>query len=268
MKLKLKLPLAFGAILLLMLLAGLGGIYALNGALERFNTDVAASLERERTAREIDSQFKTQVQEWKNTLLRGSDTKQRERYWTAFGKIEAEVGTRTSALVGELPEGKARELAQQFLAAHQKMAQSYAAGFKAFEAANFDSAVGDKAVQGVDRDPSRLVRELSEQISADAHELQAAATKAGERATWISLMLMVGLAGLGLAWRSTWEVEAEGNDVKAVFKSPEGAVLGFALTGARAASPAVAALLAGGVVLVPAPIWRSHVSAAANLPAL
>ena len=34
-----------------------------------------------------------------------------------------------------------------------------------------------------------------------------------------------------------WEVEAEGNDVKAVFKSPEGAVLGFALTGARAASP-------------------------------
>lgn len=35
-----------------------------------------------------------------------------------------------------------------------------------------------------------------------------------------------------------WEVEAEGNDVKAVFKAPDGAVLGFALTGARAASPA------------------------------
>ena len=37
MKLKLKLPLAFGAILLLMLLAGLGGVYALNGALEAEN---------------------------------------------------------------------------------------------------------------------------------------------------------------------------------------------------------------------------------------
>lgn len=35
-----------------------------------------------------------------------------------------------------------------------------------------------------------------------------------------------------------WEVEAEGNDVKAVFRAPDGAVLGFALTGARAASPA------------------------------
>lgn len=36
-----------------------------------------------------------------------------------------------------------------------------------------------------------------------------------------------------------WEIEAEGNDVKAVFKSPEGQVLGFALTGAPAGSGAV-----------------------------
>lgn len=35
-----------------------------------------------------------------------------------------------------------------------------------------------------------------------------------------------------------WEIEAEGNDVKAVFKSPEGQVLGFALTGAPAGSGA------------------------------
>ena len=199
MKLKLKLPLAFGAILVLMLLAGLGGIYALNGALERFNTEVADSLERERTAREIDSQFKTQVQEWKNTLLRGRDAKQRERFWTAFQKNEAEVAKRTAELASTLPEGKARELAQQFVAAHQKMAVSYAAGFKAFESAEFDSAVGDKAVQGVDRDPSRLVRELAEQISTDAHELQDAATRAGRRATWISLLLMGGLTVVGMA---------------------------------------------------------------------
>jgi rubredoxin-NAD+ reductase len=36
-----------------------------------------------------------------------------------------------------------------------------------------------------------------------------------------------------------WEVEAEGRDVKAVFKSPEGLVLGFALTGAHAGSGAL-----------------------------
>jgi rubredoxin-NAD+ reductase len=36
-----------------------------------------------------------------------------------------------------------------------------------------------------------------------------------------------------------WEIEADGNDVKAVFKSPEGQVLGFALTGAPAGSGAI-----------------------------
>ncbi|MDP2228118.1 MAG: FAD-dependent oxidoreductase [Moraxellaceae bacterium] len=36
-----------------------------------------------------------------------------------------------------------------------------------------------------------------------------------------------------------WEVEAEGNDVKALFRSPAGELLGFALTGAPAGSGAV-----------------------------
>lgn len=36
-----------------------------------------------------------------------------------------------------------------------------------------------------------------------------------------------------------WEVEAEGNDVKAVFRSPDGQTLGFALTGVHAGSSAL-----------------------------
>ncbi len=198
MKLKLKLPLAFGAILLLMLLAGLGGIYALNAALSLYNTEVAQSLERERSAREIESQFKTQVQEWKNTLLRGQDPKQLERYWTAFQKVEKEVDERTMALAAALPPGKAQEMAREFLSEHQKMAQGYRTGYKAFEAASFDFAAGDKAVSGMDREPARLVRELATQISEDASAVQARATANGVRATWISLALMVGLAALGM----------------------------------------------------------------------
>jgi len=197
-KLKLKLPLAFGAILLLMLLAGLGGIYALNTVLNRYNTEVAQSLEYERNAREIESQFKTQVQEWKNTLLRGKDPKQLERFWTAFQKNEKEVAERTTALAAALPAGKAQDMARQFLAEHQKMAQGYRTGYKAFEDSGFDFAAGDKAVSGMDREPARLVRELAAQISQDANDLQTAATAAGVRATWVSLGLMVGLAALGM----------------------------------------------------------------------
>ena len=62
--------------------------------------------------------FKTQVQEWKNTLLRGRDAKQRERFWTAFQKNEAEVAKRTAELASTLPEGKARELALSYAMAN------------------------------------------------------------------------------------------------------------------------------------------------------
>lgn len=36
-----------------------------------------------------------------------------------------------------------------------------------------------------------------------------------------------------------WEIEAEGNDVKALFRNPEGQLIGFALTGAQAGNSAV-----------------------------
>ena len=47
------------------------------------------------------------------------------------------------------------------------------------------AAVPDTSISG-----KRVVRELAEQISTDAHELQAAATRAGERATWPKIAMI------------------------------------------------------------------------------
>ena len=47
--------------------------------------------------------FKVQVQEWKNVLLRGKDSAQRERYWAAFQTQERIVVQDASELLAELP---------------------------------------------------------------------------------------------------------------------------------------------------------------------
>ena len=48
--------------------------------------------------------FKVQVQEWKNVLLRGKDSAQRERYWAAFQKQERIVVQDASQLLDEAAE--------------------------------------------------------------------------------------------------------------------------------------------------------------------
>jgi len=198
MKLKRKLPLVVAAVLALVFVAALLGIYQLNRAVATFSNEVAAHTENERLASAMASQFKTQVQEWKNTLLRGKDAKQLERYWGAFGKQEQEVGSLAGRLGERLPAGEAKELVQRFAQAHRSMGEKYRGAFEQFKAADFDHAVGDKAVQGMDREPSKLIEEVGKKIQTDSQEAATAAAAAGKRATQISLVLMLVASALGI----------------------------------------------------------------------
>lgn len=105
MKLSLKLPLAFTVSLLLLLAAALFGISRLNQALDTYQTSVAQSFEHERMASGMLNDFKVQVQEWKNVLLRGKDPEQLTRYWAAFQKQEKSINEQAQKLLAALPAG-------------------------------------------------------------------------------------------------------------------------------------------------------------------
>ena len=70
MKLALKLPLAFAAALLLMFAGAIYGIASLNHSIVEYNTTVQARVADERAVTNMLVTFKTQVQEWKDTLPR------------------------------------------------------------------------------------------------------------------------------------------------------------------------------------------------------
>ena len=91
MRLSRKLQLAFGGLLLFMAAASLFGIHQLNQSLATYATTVQAANHNERAVRNLLVKFKSQTQEWKNTLLRGKDAKEREKYWSAFQKVEGEM---------------------------------------------------------------------------------------------------------------------------------------------------------------------------------
>ena len=75
-------------------------------------------------------------------------------------------------------------------------AAAYRQGFEAFKEADHDPQVGDKAVAGMDREPSQLIDQAGALIAKASGEVAARAAATAQTATTISLvvMLVVGLA--------------------------------------------------------------------------
>jgi methyl-accepting chemotaxis protein-1 (serine sensor receptor) len=198
MKLSLKLPLAFAAVLVMALAAALYGLFSLNQSLATYATAVRSGNGHVHDTSELAVAFKTQVQEWKNVLLRGKDPKALDQHWGAFTRIESETAGQAQKMAAALPAGEARSLMEKFVAAHALMGQGYRKAFEAFKAAGFDAAAGDAAVRGMDREPSRLLDQVAEKIAAESAALSERADADGRRATLVSLLLILVAGGAGL----------------------------------------------------------------------
>jgi methyl-accepting chemotaxis protein len=197
MKLSHKLPLGFVAVTLVVACAGFFGVSRMNHALDTYDAAVVQSTHAQRVEGLL-SEFRGQVQEWKNTLLRGKDDGQRAKYWAAFQKSEADVAKETARLVAALPKGEVRNLLANFGQAHARMGEGYRRGFADFTAAGFDPGAGDQAVKGMDRAPAELLNKAHAAMGKQAATTVLEAEALGKRATLLSytLMLLGALAAL------------------------------------------------------------------------
>lgn len=108
--------------------------------------------------------FKIQVQEWKNTLLRGHEQKNRDKYWGKFNKQEKEVRKQINRLL-TLTEKNTEidQLARRFLDSHDIMGKKYREGFAIFNNSTTLAHIkADIHVRGIDREPTRLLTEIAD----------------------------------------------------------------------------------------------------------
>lgn len=199
MKLTHKLALAFSGTLLGAVAAGLFGLYTLNRSIDTYEQVVQVDNANERAANQMLVDFKGQVQDWKNSLLRGKDPRQLEKNWEDFQKHEREVAASARKLHDALPEGQARALIDEFARAHVAMGKGYRQGFEAFKASGFDATAGDRAVHGMDRAPSELLAQVGDKIATQAASAAAGAREGSKRAMIISLSMMLAACALGAA---------------------------------------------------------------------
>ncbi len=145
----------------------------------------------------MESEFKTQVLEWKNTLLRGEDSRKRELHWAAFQASEKRVADAASALKPQLADPAEQAALQKFTAAHADMAQGYRKGFEVFQSLGFVPAAGDADVADIDQGPARLLTALSEQLAASSAAIARDAARDAQRALVSSLVALALVTALG-----------------------------------------------------------------------
>ncbi|MBL8361551.1 MAG: HAMP domain-containing protein [Rubrivivax sp.] len=204
MKLSCKLPLMLTAMLVATLVAAGVGLHGLNRALDIYVTDVDPRNDDAREVALLSSTFKTQVQEWKNVLLRGKDPKALERHWGEFQKLEGEVGSVSARIIGRMPDGEARRLVADFASAHATMGRNYRKGHAAFLAAGLDPVVGDTAVKGMDREPAKLLLAAEQKVAALADQASTEAAERAQRSLVTSVTTLLTVFGACLCAGIVW----------------------------------------------------------------
>ncbi|WP_245953087.1 methyl-accepting chemotaxis protein [Alteromonas aestuariivivens] len=170
-------------------------IYKSFSLLSHFDELKNTLVQAERDVNETLSDFKTQVQEWKNVLLRGYDEEAREKYWKRFQQQEAKIGLSLDRLsANPMVSDEAKSLMTEFRQAHKLMADKYREGYRAYVDSKFDPKVGDAFVKGIDREPARLLSSVAEMIAEQSSQAFSSLRDGTRKTLWLLLLASISLS--------------------------------------------------------------------------
>jgi len=193
-----------GGSLILVLLIALACFHFLSNNVQSYRGLLEGPLRASQLVDEANLQFKIQVQEWKNVLLRGKASVERDKYWAQFEEqerlVQAALNT-LAALPGTEPSVNAQ--VQKLREEHQMLGAAYRKGRDAFVAAGADPVAGDLAVKGVDRAASDQMSQLVEQLRKQSGAQSLIISSTADRTILLGALVMLAsaiLVGLLTLW--------------------------------------------------------------------
>ena len=128
LRLRGKILLLFGLNAFLLFAAAAIGFWEFNASMQAFE---AVRLDQNNAiiVQATESDFKKQVQEWKDTLLRGKKPEALNKYWSNFEKRESDVSGEAERLSHNIADPETAQLMAQFIAAHKSMGEASGAAF-------------------------------------------------------------------------------------------------------------------------------------------
>ena len=189
------------ASLLLLVLLNASSIYKSFALINNIESLERTLIQSERDVSSVLSTFKTQVQEWKNVLLRGHNADDRNKYWERFQQRETEIDAQFQTMLANsnISVGAKADI-RQFLSSHKIMAEKYREGYQAYLDSGFDPKVGDDFVRGIDREPAKLLADIADKIGRQSSEATSELQRDTRRTLWLILTASVLLSLLSVIY--------------------------------------------------------------------
>ncbi len=192
--------------LLAMLLIALACFQLLSNGVQSYRELIEGPLHSSQLIDEANLQFKIQVQEWKNVLLRGKQPQEMNKYWQQFEDRQRDVQN----ILGELAQTQGLETSlksrvQRLAQEHLALGQAYQKARDAYVAGGADPSAGDAAVKGFDRAASEQMSELVVELRKQGQQQSLQISAAADRTVWLGILVML-ISGLLIGLLSLWLV--------------------------------------------------------------
>ncbi|WP_158965451.1 methyl-accepting chemotaxis protein [Paraglaciecola sp. L3A3] len=153
---------------------------------------------------DLNVQFKTQVQEWKNTLIRGAEPKQLDKYWGRFNDSAAQIKSHYQDLLTMIAkEHPARAHIQEFAKVYPNMLVAYQQGYDNFIRSDKNIQVADKSVKGIDRAPTESLNLAVAAVSKNILGFKTSSIKKSDSTlmlTQVSTLTIIILILVAVSW--------------------------------------------------------------------
>jgi len=189
-----KLVLLVAGAIALLGLAGFWGIYQQFSLADAYRQLIVEDVKTQRAVDDLTIDFKTQVQEWKNLLLRSQTSADTSANWQTFNGSHARVQEQAASLIKSLGGSSFKAQAEQFKAAHQALLEKYTRGREAFVAAGFNHQAGDTAAKSIDREVSQILEQLSSTIEQHQQMELDQLSKNSSSKLWQASLIFLGAA--------------------------------------------------------------------------
>jgi methyl-accepting chemotaxis protein len=136
--------------------------------LSKYRDKIKRFHQSELLAINIQYSFKKQVQEWKNILIRGSDSEQYIKYHSQFINEFEKTQYNTQQLIDFfLKENHITQISKEFKKKHDTILSEYEKALTIYKATSFDILAADNVVKGIDREPDKLLGKISAYVKSD-----------------------------------------------------------------------------------------------------